>query len=687
MAKGKKKGPVDVFATLSPLNSVGTAAGVVEPTEVRAAELLDTTLVITPAIPRVEVSLNIQFRCTVPLVEGDMLQVQLPGFRGRASLFTTESAPMQTIGASPRYFRAYWSGEGEKKGKGPGKQLLLLRCVRRVEAQQLVMIDVPRSLRLVSPDKLPQNSSKLKISGVVRHADGGKIPKQVFISSTEVKKRPVADEIKEYKTLMASLDQAGGLEEADIHVAEELSIEEVDHIWESAHDRCPYPIALQWHIAVSVFRDYETFGPLLKTIMEGAIASVRRRQKSLACYREIAKNLGVKVGAVILFQDVLSTLYGFLYPSLPGTLLLAIRLFTMEPTDVARTFLTSEPPQLSLAQEIYSSFRTGDLEGLKKWAHTVSTLLLIVGTPAASQELHAEAPSLPVLYYGIKEVPQDELRYVREIPEDDWYMFPFLALARPNVNWTDEEAFPVPDNAVLFEIHNAVDGLDTCDLSMYPYDREWLLPLFSFFRVKEVKVYEDRNGLTHVVLDMQGCLYRSSKDPMIPEDDRAVVMVMVKKLRSEAERLTYCARFIAKHTYLHVSLNERLRLQPQTLLQAQYVDHYFEVKRFSQAKMTVEEGVVNWQVCTSPAQLIDPVEGVIKHAVWESMPRKFALVAEQCFLSRTRLKKVFEVQGIVLDFTGYMCDYAGKGPRPMRRLLRKRVTHEAPLPVFEELQQ
>ncbi|RNF19499.1 uncharacterized protein Tco025E_04122 [Trypanosoma conorhini] len=686
MAKGKKKGPVDVFATVSPSTSVRGAAAAIEPAEVTSAELLDTTLVITPAIPRVEVSLNIQFRCSVPLVEGDTLQLQLPGFRGKASLFTTESSLMQTMVASPRHFRAYWTGEGEKKGKGHGKQQLLLRCVRRVETQQLVLIVIPRSLGLISPDKLAQNSSKIKISGQVKHADGGKILKQVFASTTEVKKRPVAEEIKEYKTLMAGLDQAGGLEEADAHVAEELSLEEVDNIWESAHDRCPYPIALQWHIAVSVFREYEDFGSLLKTIVEGAIASVKRRQQPLALYREIAKNLGVKVGAVILFQDVVSMLYASLYPALPGTVLLALRLFTMEPIDVARTFLTSEPPALSLAHEIYSSFRTGDTEGLKKWSNTLATLLLIVGTHAASQEQHADAPPLPVLYYGIKEVPQDELRYLREMPENEWYMFPFLALARPDVDWTDEEAFPVPDNAVLFEIHHAVDGLDVSDLSMYPYDREWLLPLFSSFRVTEVKVYEDRNGLTHVVLDMQGCLHGSVKDPLIPEEDRAVAAMMVKKLRSEAEKLTYRARFIAEHAYLHVSLNQRLRLQPQTLLQAQYVDHYFEVKRFSEAKLAVEEGIVNWQVCTSPAQLMDPVEGVIKHAVWESMPRKFALLAEQYFLSRTRFKKVFEVHGIFLDFAGYVCDYAGKGPRPMRRLLRKRVTHEAPLPVFEELQ-
>ncbi|EKF31115.1 hypothetical protein MOQ_005055 [Trypanosoma cruzi marinkellei] len=682
MAKGKKKGPVDVFATLGTSGRT-EAADATESTEVRPAEMLDTALVITPAIPRVEVSLNIQFRCTVPIVEGDMLQLSLPGFRGKASLFTPEFSPIQAT-KSVRQFRGYWSGEGAKKGKGPGKQLLLLKCVHRVEAQQLVAIVVPRSLRLMSPDKLAQNSSKIKISGVVKYAEGGRILKQVFVSSTEVKKRQVLEEIKDYKLLISELDQLSGLEEVDAHIAEELSMEEVDHIWESAYERCPYPIALQWHIAHSAFRDYESFGPLLKTIVEGAIHSVRRRQQFLGLYREIATNLGVKVGAVIIYQDVLNMLYGSLYPQMPGTVLLAIRLFTMEPIDIARTFLISEPPQFSLAQEIYSSFRTGNPENLKKWAFTVATLMLLVGTYANDPESMADMPTLP-LYYAIKEVPHDELQYIREMPSNEWYAFPFFALVRPRVNWTDEEAFPIPDNAVLFEIHNAADGLDVSDLSMYPYDREWLLPLFSSFRVNHVKVYDDRNSLTHVVMDMHGCLHGSVKEPMIPEEDRAVTAVMVKKLRTEAEKNIYRAHQIAEHAYLNVTLNERLRLHPQTLLRAQYVDHYFEVKRFSQAKTTVEEGIVNWQVCTTPAQLIDPVEGVIKHAGWESMPRKFALLTEQYFLSKTRFKKVFEAQGILLDFSGYLCDYGGKGPRPMRRLLRKRVTHEAPLPVFEEL--
>ncbi|PWV13089.1 hypothetical protein C3747_45g249 [Trypanosoma cruzi] len=682
MAKGKKKGPVDVFATLGSSGRI-EVAGETESTDMRPAEMLDTALVITPAIPRVEVSLSIQFRCTVPIVEGDMLQLYLPGFRGKASLFTPEFSPIQAT-KSLRQFRGYWSGEGAKKGKGPGKQLLLLKCVHRVEAQQLVAIVVPRSLRLMSPDKLAQNSSKIKISGVVKHAEGGRILKQVFVSSTEVKKRHVLEEIKDYKLLISELDKISGLEDVDAHVAEELSMEEVDHIWESTYERCPYPIALQWHIANSAFRDYESFGPLLKTIVEGAIHLVKRRHQLLGLYREIATNLGVKVGAVIIFQDVLNMLYGSLYPHIPGTVLLAVRLFTMEPIDIARTFLISEPPQFSLAQEIYSSFRTGDPEGLKKWAFTVSTLLLIVGTHANDPEPSVDTPILP-LYYAIKEVPHDELQYIREMPPNEWYLFPFLALVRPRVNWTDEEAFPIPDNAVLFEIHNAADGLDVSDLSMYPYDREWLLPLFSSFRVNHVKVYDDRNSLTHVVMYMHGCLHGSMKEPMIPEEDRAVTAVMVRKLRTEAEKIIYRAHQIAEHAYLNVTLNERLRLHPQTLLRAQYVDHYFEVKRFSQAKTTVEEGLVNWQVCTTPAQLIDPVEGVIKHAVWEFMPRKFALLAEQYFLSKTRFKKVFEAQGILLDFAGYVCDYGGKGPRPMRRLLRKRVTHEAPLPVFEEL--
>ncbi|KEG13271.1 hypothetical protein DQ04_01111080 [Trypanosoma grayi] len=684
MAKGKKKGPVDVFARLAGSASLrADAVGTVEQLEVLPAELVDTALTVIPAIPRVEVSLNLQFRCSVPLIEGDVIQVSMPGFRGKASAFTPENTLMQSM-APQRLFRGYWSGDGAKKGKGPAKQVLLLKCVHRIDAQYLVMLTIPRSLGLIGPDKLALNSSKIKISGTVAHAEGGKIPKVALLSTSEVRKRPVVDEIKEYRAVMVASDQTGGLEEADAHMAEELSIMEVDQLWEAAHDRCPYPIGLQWHIAVSAFRLYESYGPLLKVIVESAITCVKRRQPC-GLHHEIARNLGVKAGAVLVFQDALNMLYGALYPELPSTVLLAVRLFTMEPIDIARTFMISDLPPLSLAQEIHSCFRTGNTEGLTKWAYTVSTLLLIAGASSSSQEMLSQPPPMPVLYYGIKELPQEELHYIREMEEDEWYMLPCFSLVRPNVNWMDEEVFQVPDSAVLFEIHGAVDALEACDVSMYPYDREWLLPLCSSFRVRSVKVYDDRNSLTHVVLDMHGCLHGAMKDTLIPEEDRTVATVVVKKLRSEAEKSAFRARYVAEHAYLNVKLNERLRLHPQTLLRAQYVDHYFEVKRLSQAKTTVEEGIVNWQVCTSPVQTIDPVEGVIKHAVWESMPLKFALVAEQSFLARTREKKVFEVSGITLDFATYVCDYSGKGPRPMRRLLRKRVTHEAPLPVLAEL--
>ncbi|KAH9599635.1 hypothetical protein LSM04_009362 [Trypanosoma melophagium] len=682
MAKGKKKEEVDVFARLGSSRQF-TPVTKVDASELRPAELLDTALTIAPAIPRVEVSLTIQFRCPVPLVEGDILQLYLPGFRGKATVFTPESSLMQNM-TPVRDFRGYWSGDGAKKSKGPGKQIMLLKCVRRIDAEHLVLLTIPRTLGLIGPDKLALNSAKIKISGTVAYAEGGKILKQAFMSTTEIKKRPVVDEIVEYRSLISSIDQKGGLEEANEYIAEELSLEEVDQIWEAANERCSYPIGLQWHIAVAAFRSYENYGPLLKSIVENAIGCVRKRQH-LGLQTEIAKNLGVKVGAVVVFQDVLSMLYGSLYPDLPSSVLLAVRLFTMEPIDIARTFLVNDPPQVSLAQEIYSSFRTGNTEGLTKWAYTVSTLILISGTNTSGMETSALGVSRPLLYYGIKELPQEELQYIRSLQDDDWYMFPCFSLVRPNVKWTDEEAFQVPDNAVLFEISNVVDGLEVCDVSMYPYDREWLLPLCSSFRVRSVKTYDDRNGLTHVALEMYGCLHGMLKDSLIPEEDRTVIAVVAKKIRSDAEKSSYRVRYIAEHAYLNVKLNERLRLYPQTLLRAQYVDHYFEVKRVSQAKAAIEEGIVNWQVCTTPVQMIDPVEGVIKHAAWESMPRKFALITEQCFLSRTRTKKLFDVSGIVLDFATYVCDYSGKGPRPMRRLVRKRVSHEAPLPVLPEV--
>ncbi|AAZ10209.1 hypothetical protein, conserved [Trypanosoma brucei brucei TREU927] len=677
--KGKKKAVVDVFARLGKFQPVGIL-NTNEAIETADAEVVDTVLTISPPIPRVEVGIGLQFRCSVPILEGDVIQLSLPGFKAKPTVFTAECLDSQG-GLLPTYFQGFWTGDGVRGDKRASqKQTVLLKCVRRIEMDQHVSISIPFALGLVSPDKVALNASKFKIRGDVVHAQDGKILKQVILSTQEVKKRPVIEEINEYKNLMLVMDKAGDLEKDDQFAGEELSVEELDHITESAYARCPYPVGFQWHIAVEVFHEYEECGLLLKTLMEGAISSVKKRDK-LSLQREIAKNLGLKVGAVIVFQDVLNMLYGSLYPNFSSPVLLVIRLLTMEPIDIARTFLV-DPPQLSVAQEIYSYFRIGDAEGMKKWEYTASVLLLV---------LHRESPSAPPhtarppLFYGVKELPQEELRYLRSIPDGDWYMFPCFTMVRPNVNWLDEEAFAVPDSAVLFEIHDVTDAVEICDISMHPYDREWLLPMCSMFRVKSITAYDDRNGLTHVVLSSIGCLHGSVKDAVIPEDDQAVAKVVAKKLRGEMLEVARRSRYVAIHSYLTVRMQDRLRLNPATLVRAQYVDHYFEVKRSSQVKSTIEDGSVNWQVCTNPVQMIDPVEGVIKHAMWESMPRRFALLTEHSFLSRTRHKKTFELNGITLDFVSFTCDYGGKGPRSIRRLVRKRVSHEGPLPVLPEL--
>ncbi|KAG8345685.1 hypothetical protein ERJ75_001598500 [Trypanosoma vivax] len=681
MAKGKKKGPVNVFARLAKYQDAVSLPQ--EPVEESSAELGDTELTIIPPIPFVEVQLNLQFRCSVPIIEGDVLQVSLPGFKGKASVFTPQNFGDQGTVTSPQ-FLGYWSGEGMKREKkAPPKHTLLLKCIRRIELHQLVVLTIPPSVGLTSPNKLAANSSKIKIGGTVVHSLGGKLLKQVILSTTEIRKRPVEEEISDYRGFLTDIDQKGGLKEIEQHIAEELSVEELDNLWEAAHDRCPYPLGLQWHIAISAFHEYENSGPILKAIMEKAIECIKSHD-NLCLQREIATNLGVKIGAVVAFQDMLYTLYGAMYPYLLSSVLLAVRLFTMEPIDIARTFLC-EPPQLSVAQEIYSCFRIEDIDGLHRWGYTIAALLLITDNNEYITDNSLEFPDPPVLYFGLKELPQEELRLIREMEEGSSCIFPCFTTARPDVSWEDEEAFAVPDNAVLFEMHNVSEALEICDLSMYPYDAEWLLPLCSSFSVVSVKVYDDRNSLTHVVLESHGCLHGSAPNDLIPEEDKKVAKVVSKKLRLELKKMDYLVRYVANHTYLNVRLNERLRLSPQTLVRAQYVDHYFEIKRHSQAKMTVEDGSVNWQVCTNPAQVTDPVEGVVKHAAWESMPRKFALLAEQSFLSRTRVKKVFELNGIVLNFTNYTCDYGGKGPRSMRRIVKKRVSHEAPLPALSEI--
>lgn len=139
-----------------------------------AAEFSDAQLTITPALPRTMVSLRVQFRLVVPLVPNDIITIYLPGFKGGAASYCTlESVANPEKVNYASCLHAYWSGceakhiSGGKYGKKgiPPKQTITLKVVHSIIDNSLIVFAIPLSLGLISPDKLPANSFKIKIEG------------------------------------------------------------------------------------------------------------------------------------------------------------------------------------------------------------------------------------------------------------------------------------------------------------------------------------------------------------------------------------------------------------------------------------------------------------------------------------------------------------------------------------------
>ncbi|CCW64359.1 unnamed protein product [Phytomonas sp. EM1] len=177
---------------------------------------------------------------------------------------------------------------------------------------------------------------------------------------------------------------------------------------------------------------------------------------------------------------------------------------------------------------------------------------------------------------------------------------------------------------------------------------------------------------------MRGSLAGAVGDPWIPEADAAVARVVVKKVRMEIKNTEAYTAAMAQLIYLNIRLQDRRQLHPPTRLRAEYQQQYHDVKRNSIAKQTTENGSVVWQVCVSPAQMLE--EGVVKPAVWEAVPRKYAATIEYLFLGRSSTQFTLETGGLSVNLVDYTIDYGGKGPRPLRRLVNRYITHEASFP-------
>lgn len=791
---GKKKALYDPFARLARYTCNSQSYSKIAAETSHPGDFTDTGITISPALPRTEVGLSIQFRCSVNIVEGDVIVIHLPNFKGNSRVLSLEMRPHPDKINLAQHFQAYWSGDEKLKGRGkngvPAKQQLLLRCIRRVEEQTMVLVGVPHGACIVSPDKLALNSTKIRIEGRVKNAENGRIPKMPFASCTEIKKKTLIEEIEAYSKSISGVVEGAGLSKEMRFVGEELCAEEVDQIADSIEGRRPFKSDLKFFIGIEAFHAYEDAGGFVKEIMEGTVRFLKERDP-LAVHKEVARNWNVKIGAVVILEDLVACKYAGFYPKLSRLGILVVYLLMMTPGDVMRTFpgLTTAP-KMSIYQELICAYRMRSLIGsssdptalpsrseeiLKKWNSVVAILLTATTLVDEADPLHHEedvaskgatqrqatvtfaeadlqggAPAVqspymcppPLLYVGLKDLPSGELQYLKSLAPGDLYMFPnfvvareeykpleelaareaaiahaeslaaapqtpqskkkakkgkksnspaatasSLATARTEIAAEFESHFSIPDNAIVFKIRKTVECLEMTDISASPANREWLLPFSSSFRVVSVTVEEELNDLVHVVLDMQGSLSGVLQDECIPDGDRAVARMVTNKVLQETEKAEGVTPAIALITYYNIKLSMLRRLHPPTLLREQYLTHFRENKRASEAKQAIESGKVVWEVCVSPAQQLE--EGVIKPSSWESMPRRYALIVENLFRTRSKQKFVWnEVPGGLtsLHLQEYTADYMGKGPRPIRRVVCKCITHEVLKSSITQLQ-
>ena len=307
-----------------------------------------------------------------------------------------------------------------------------------------------------------------------------------------------------------------------------------------------------------------------------------------------------------------------------------------------------------------------DAETLAKWTCVIATL-----QTSTRKLTHIPEERIPVLYRGVKDLTPEQLQDIQAIPIDTWVTFPTFCTWIPDVKPNDDN-FVVPDGSVLFELHAAVDGVELSDISQYPEDGEWLLPMFSSFSVSLIDSFPEKNGLLRVVLQMRGSLSGQLRDNQFPDTARTMVLQCQRQARDTDDAMDIKSLSLTSIICTNLSLSAVKCSLPQHLLHAQYLERFADIHRGSQARQHIEDGTVKWQQCTSEATI--GIDGVHRPAAWENVFKRLASTIESQFLKRTRNQKHFTVDNVNLNFKDYLMD-AGKGERRIRRMVGRHMTH------------
>jgi hypothetical protein len=654
-------------AAPSPFKSRARAHSIDGPDQIREedvgpGEFRDTSVVVVPAIPRAEVSMTIQFRATVRIVRGDIVTLRLGGFKGNApGVFTLESRPHPENKDYHDFFHAFWSGESAPKG-GPPAQSITLQCRKAVEQNALVTLGVPEAVHINLPDKLALNSPKLKIEGNVRHAAGGKIGKAPVMSCNEVKKRGVDEDVTDLQAMLKDIAIHAQFDDEENQFAYEVSVQEADQVWEATRDFSELKLGLGFNIESNVFQNYDDHAPLTQLLTENYLAASKKRVP-LALHKEIAANLGVKVGVVVCMEDAMYTTHGCHY-ELTRAAILVMRLYTCESHDLCRLF--GLPQCGCIYRELNSAVRAFNKDVLSKWTNFLGVLM------TCCSKLTQISPELiPVLYRGVKDLPTESIAHLASLKKDNWYMFPNFTKYVTEFKYDD--SFMAPDNAVVFEVHGAVDGVELGDISQFPEDREWMLPLFSSFSVVSIEPMPDRNNILHVILRMRGSLAGALRDEQFPEEHRSLASIVIKKAKTDCMIVGEKSHNLARMIYANIKLNAMKAMHPEHVVHTQYVDKFAEVKRASQARQQIDDGIVKWQQCIREAE--PQPDGSVRPASWENLNKKQAGLVESLFLKCTRTQKQFATDGVAMvDFKEFSVDF-GKGVKRIHRIIGKQVSH------------
>lgn len=721
---GKKKVQVNPFERRSRCRSAD-GADMVRDEEANEGQLADTSLSFTPTAGKMEAALTIQFKANIKISRGDTVLIRLSGFKGgHSGIFALEHRDHPENKDFRDCFHAYWCTDTAPKGTPPPASITL-QCRKSIEAETLVIIGVPESVRIQIPEKLPMSSQKVKIEANLRHnnTNNGKIPKMPMTLTTDVpKKRALDDVIKEVSDLLQKHFETSQFDDDEQQLAIEVTSAELDQIWEAARETSELKLGIVFEMLdTTVFKNYATIAPLVKTVADTYLSASKKRAL-LALEKELATNLGVKVGCVVALEDALFTIHASRYPELTRGAILALRLFTCEAHDLARIFAACGVNSPScIYREINSALRCGDAELVAKWTHTIAAL-----STCCSKLTHIPSDLIPVLYRGVKELPADAITHIATLRKDSFYVFPgfttWTTSATPVKPAHDEQFATAPDSAVLFEVHGPVDGIELNDISQYPQDNKWMLPMFSSFSVVSVEsLPADRNNMLHVALRMTGSLGGALRDDRFPEDHRSVAAITIKKSKTDSMLQAEKAQWLAKAIYANYKLNALKRLHPQHAQTVHFLDKYAEVHRGSLARAAVEESTSNSGVKWQQQIVVDPVaaaaaaaaassmgrstaaaapkdkdkdkdgaegagagssanaatvtsSGGLVPASWDIVGKKQSVLLEMAFLQRQIGQKQFNVEGLQIDFEKWTADF-GKGLRNIRRLIGRNQTH------------